>query len=68
MSIKQSIENFGKFHDVLNGFYDSRTLDVERLCVNKIISYKQEQKDFYKISIKEQKLAKYVLDSFGDEN
>ncbi len=65
MSIKLSIEHFGKFHSVLK---NNSSVDLEKFeknCIKKIIQVIKSN-NCYKIKIVSQKLSEKIFDFYGD--
>ena len=65
MSIKLSIENFKKFHDIFKNFSSIEIEKFEKDCINKIIKV-SESKNNYNIKIINQKLAEKIFSFYGD--
>ena len=68
MSIKQSIEHFQKFDLTLKEFIGNEAENLEKKCLQKVCTAeKSKRKNCYLITIKEQNLAKFVLDCWGND-
>jgi len=67
LSIKQSIEDFTKFDDMLKEFLNSDPLQFEQNCLLEILSFDNPKKDFVSITIKDNSLTNLLLESLGDK-
>ncbi len=65
MSIKLSIENYKKFHDIFKKFSSIDIEKFEKDCINKIIKV-SESKNNYNIEIINQKLTEEIFSFYGD--
>ena len=65
ISIKQSIGQFQKLDNTLNGFLGSDTRELEKECFESICSIKNLDKD-YQVILKDKTLNKIVFDCWGD--
>ncbi len=65
ISIKQSIGQFQKLDNTLNGFLGSDTRELEKKCFENICSIKNVDKD-YQIILKDKSLNKIIFDCWGD--
>ena len=65
MSIKLSIENFEKFHNILKNISNIDLESFEKNCFDKIIKVSRT-KNNYTVKIINKKLSEKILDFFGD--
>lgn len=66
MSIKISIENFGKFDKTLKSILDSDVKKFENECIDQVIKIKKLD-NVYSVKIIDQKLINLILESIGDQ-
>lgn len=66
MSIKISIENFGKFDKTLKSISDSDVKKFENECIDQVIKIKKLD-NVYSVKIIDQKLINLILESIGDQ-
>jgi predicted transcriptional regulator len=67
LSIKQSIEDFSKFNDILIEFLKSDSQKFETECLFEIISVDNFSGDSVIILIKDNSLVEQFLEAFGDK-
>jgi len=67
LSVKQSIEDFSKFDEVLKEFLSFDALQFEQNCLFAILSFDNLKKDFVSITIKDNSLTNLFLELLGDK-
>ena len=67
LSIKQSIENFSKFEEVLKEFLNANSTKFEEDCLFEILSLGNLKKDLITVTIKDKNLSELFMESFGDK-
>ena len=66
LSIKQSIEDFPKLHQVLEEFLGTKTLQFEKKCISKIIEFTKQKNGSVILTIKDLELEELILKILGD--
>jgi len=67
LSIKQSIENFEKFDEVLEEFLKSDSRKFEQDCLSEIIEFSDSKKDSSELLIKDKAIVEQFLEILGDK-
>jgi hypothetical protein len=67
LSVKQSIEDFSKFDEILKEFLNFDSLQFEQNCLFAILSFDNLKKDFVSITIRDRVLANLFLELLGDK-